>query len=476
MAYVVANNEEEQKPGQTPTSTQPGATPVVGSTDGNSAPLSGTAPAGSAGSGSSYQPFATIQEYLKPNQIQAQDMANQVSKKISAPVQEARQTIQTADQQFKQAIENATPKFDQSLVDQAVADPTAFVRNQDNLSKINAQRTATYSGPSQFEENESYQDIIGKMNKANETKTLLDSMQGYDPLIREITPNATAGEMELNKAALSLVPEAQSTIEAQKPQFQALTDYLNNVKTTNAQAIQAAKDQALQVQQNTMNPLTSKESEFEALLNANLKKEQDAATQRQAAIDSLKTFATTALAGKNWMNKPTEGMLTQLGLTADQYKKIREMAYLMGPEVYGHPTRMNWDSMDLSKYLTYNQAPDISIENVSTVDDYAKSAALAQIMGDQGYLNQNASASAGTGIGSGSKNLTSFNLKNIVADINARREAILNHTQFPGMTWSIDNSGNPLPNTMRSYFEQANRAIQADGTHPYDRMLNTFSI
>lgn len=476
MAYVVQNNEEEQKPGQTPTSTQAGASPVVGGDSGSGgAPLSGTTPSGSAGNGSSYQPFATIQEYLKPNQTQAQNMANQVSEKISAPVQDARQTIQTADQQFKQAIENATPKFDQTIVDQAALNPTEFVKNEDNLAKFNAQKNATYAGPNQFEENESYQDIMAKMNKANETKNLLENMQGYEPLIRQMTPNATAGEMELNKAALGLVPEAQATIEAQKPQFQELLDYLNNVKTTDAQAIQAAKDQAAKIQQDTLNPLTGTKSAFEALLNENLKKEQDAALQRQTTEDQLKEIAGKVFGHNAWNVKPTDAQLAQLGLTRDQFKKVQEMAYLMGSEIYGHPTRMNWQDMDLTKYLTYGEAPELTIDNVSTADDYAKSAALAQLMGE-GPLNQNASSYAGTGVGAGSKNLTSLNIKNLIADINERREALLNHTQLPGMTWTIDNSGNRLPNTMRAYFEQANARPTADGTYMYDNMLKPFTL
>lgn len=256
---------------------------------------------------------ASIQDYLKANTNQANDLGQKVTSSLSDSQNQEKSTIDQSADSVKNDINSNSVNYDPNLVNKAISDPTAINNNDNDLNSFLKQWNASYSGPQNFESTDKYNTAAGAANEANQKAQQLQTAGGREQLIGDQFGVYGQGNKGLDQALLE-TSSAFPAIQQQGNQFGSIQDYLaNKSKDLNTAAQQA--------QTNTTQTKNITQDTF----NAGVKNLGDKLAGEQAQIQST---------GGQAINSPVDNLLSLLpanptdvdlglkGLTRDQYNAI----------------------------------------------------------------------------------------------------------------------------------------------------------
>lgn len=411
LPFDLTDEERRRQEEEAAAGGQPGAGSVVGAPQGSpgGAPAGGDAPAGGSPQSQGTSGWTDINAYLNANQEQAVDTANKVAGRLGEQATDVRGAIDTAKTGFKQKVDESTINEDNDVVSRASADPLAFSSNADDVAKFKKMRDAQYGGPTSFQDADDYTTLLQKIDEANQKAKGVDTEAGREALLAGIMTNPTKGMTSLDNLLIGQNPNArQKLTDAAKP-FAELSGYLDT-------ATGEATGYATEGRNKTSDTATATKAALDAtrgrldtdLTNKLAATKTEATTKSQAAMDKLKNYLTQG------------GNLTQedmdiMGITPAQQSELLNTIYTLKhagdfnvtPNTpkgqlnewwkYGSPDFYNVD-FDPSNFANM-QSPDAQITraNASTPEDYARIAALEDLMGgESGLLNQNDVGQAGT--------------------------------------------------------------------------------
>lgn len=356
MAYVADNltDEEDQQ-----NLLQQNTADLLGGT-----PMTTNSGAGTVGSGvpSTQAPaakgtgFTNLRTYLNANQDQSGDLGNQVAANVGKEGQAAQNAIDTNVTNFNSDVAKGTVNPDTNLISQAVVDPVSFDQNPASVQALKNMANASYSGPTSFETYGNYGDLANNATTASDLPNSSQTLGGQQKLVRDLSPNQTQGEVDLNQGLIAGNPSARSSILTAAQPFANLKNYLSSAAQTgdttvsNAQNSSAAAKQAFQNQfttpetktlGDTQNSLTTNQNDYNN--NENILQQASAAKANAAAnlpISYDENALLNTITGKGWDVNPS---------TNPQYSQ-QIVAYLLGRgpnpggaagRYYGDPTNKN---------------------------------------------------------------------------------------------------------------------------------------
>lgn len=223
MAYVPFSEEEQNKSTEGALPTTGGGssgTPAAGS---SATPQTSAQPAPQGGG----QGFANLNQYLGANKGQGTAEAGTIASNLGNQYTGLQGDINNAANQATEAIKGGSTAYDQNLVQGAVANPSQFAADPNNIAAWQKQYNAAYTGPTAFENTAGYGSAANAANKANQTYQLGQTGGGYTQLLNQIEKNPTAGRTALDKSLIQSDPNAQNTIQGALTPFKGIQDYVS---------------------------------------------------------------------------------------------------------------------------------------------------------------------------------------------------------------------------------------------------------
>jgi hypothetical protein len=347
-----------------------------GATQGGAAPSSGTST--QFGSNAS-----KLGDYLKANQDQVQGMANQIAGGLGSQFSGLQSNIDQAGQSFGSQVQGGYTAPNADIVKQAAANPTDFASNPDNVKAFQSQLNDQYTGPTNFESSAPYSNIQEGVTNAVQQAGQLNTYPGLSTYLQNnVEKNATPGQNTLDTTLLQGNQPAYQVVQNAAKPFASLSDYLANTAKTQNQGVQSAQTAAQQAAGNAQAQFTGPGGVVPTFANTLNTGAATAEQQRQAYNQAAGNLynqdvpveqAINAWSGNQWGGGSADQVSNQdvmnLGLTNYQGWDAPAMTDLFAP------------------VIAANQPVNtpISAANYSTPDQYAKAAALQQLMG--GNLN-----------------------------------------------------------------------------------------
>lgn len=372
MAYVskqLPEDEQNQFALQTPTTPNPA--PQSGGSVGEEG--GGNAAPGQASSTQFGSNAAKLSDYLKANEPQVQQFGNEVAGKLNQGYQDTVGAVDQGFGNFNQQVNQGYVPPDQGLIDQAASNPVGFASDPNNVSKFQSLYNNQYQGPQNFEGSDQYAGVNDKVNKAVENASLVGNFGGLSTYLDQFGgANKTQGMKTLDTALLQRSQGARDTIQQAAKPYQGLNDYLGGKVSSANQSVQQAKDIANQSRQDTQNRFVGENGvlpSFQAGINQRKDAQSQQATSELNAMNKLKAGEVL-----------TDDEYQLLGLTKAQMDSLRGKAQKLSqiPEVL-----TPWGEY-------FNQTPNpasVSSSSAATPEEYAQSEALAQLTGQQPFLN-----------------------------------------------------------------------------------------
>lgn len=376
MAYVFdpALGDEENKRREAEAATRPAAGVVTG---GGDIPAGGQ-PAGAASASGS---FTNLQRYLSENQSQSAGLAQKVAGQVTSAGEEAKTGAESFAKTAGDQIEANRVPFQAEVIDEAASNPTGVLGDEAKKSAFLKQRDATYTGPQGLEDVEGFAGVQDKVKKAQERIGLTESEQGRTQLLSDLSPGAGRGKLSLNQLLLSGTPEAGQILSSAGEPYKNLQRFLEAQSAEDRQKAIDASKEAETTRGKVAERFTGTGGVLPTMASDLTGRVATAKTNAQQRADTVRA----ALQGMN----PTDQDLADLGLTREDFSGIKGYQDITNGAAHIDPTT----------YLT-NRSPDTeyTMANVATADDYARQAALAELIGQpiQGGLSVADAAKAGT--------------------------------------------------------------------------------
>lgn len=354
MAVLFNNKEDEKKDqqGSAAPQTNAGNVGVIGPQGGSPAPSS-SPNAGGTSSGR----FTNLKGYLKANQgfnqaqgglggKVAQNLAQQ-GQKVQSNIAQAGQTFQNQAAQNLQGIQQGA-----ALTQQAVADPSQFAQNEQNVAQLAKARDAVYQGPKslldvQGDQNQAILEARAKEFGANVAQT--GTEKGRFNLLRNMfgKPTYSSGQQNLDNLLIQGDRQQLKNIQGARRAGVDVNKSLQSNITQAAQQGQNAIKEAQDIREATRGALNQRVTQEQEAINNQLK--QAMQSQQKAYEDAKAGLA--------------KGELTE------------EQAKLLG---IAEGTRMY--KVDPTQYL--RKGMDATAETAATKQNYAQIAALKKLLDD----------------------------------------------------------------------------------------------
>lgn len=362
--------------------------PSIGAGAGDSGTGSGGTTAGNTPSSTpipntpqTTQKFATVQDYLKTNQPQAEDLGQKFTSSIDSTYGQQKGDIDSAINKTQDAINSNKVNYDPNLVSQIGSDPSKIANDPNQLANYMKQANASYSGPQSFETSDNYGTAASALNNANQIKGELGTTGGREQLIQDQFGVYGQGNKGLDQALLQS-SSAFPKVQEQEKQFGSIQDYLN-------QQSAGLNSQIAPIQQANADTATKTKQATADAQAAFAKQEQDKLANAPKDVDiynQYNQYKTTPI---------TAEQFSQYGATPEQIAAYnaniqanQSVNALRGNSPYT-PT-------NLTDYLKLQQGTDQSINSISSPEDFARSNALAKLSGNTPYLDPTQVSQAGT--------------------------------------------------------------------------------
>lgn len=350
--------------------------------------------------------FTNITQYLQENAPQAQNLANRVGGIVQGQGNEASEAITGAQDSFNQDVQSNTVQYNQELANQAASQEFQGFQDQAQADEFRRMVNAQYQGPQNLESTDYYNPAAQSVQKAQSTAQLIDSDAGRKQLLSQIQQGkrANAGVTSLNNLLLSNSPEAKQILEQSRTGISDLDERLAQIAQQSGLDAEQAKALTAQTKQQIQNQFLSDQgvvNQFKTDVDA---RTQQAIQEAQAKQDAVKQ----AIAQNASL---TDEQLNYLGVTKDQYNQ------LLADRNYYRDTFKKDNYNDLSRYITaQDPTQTLSRQNIATAEDYARNAALSDLLGiNNDFLLDPSQA------GTGSLDTFDLNLANAQGDISTAR-------------------------------------------------------
>lgn len=297
----------------------------------------GIGPAGGGG-------FVGLDRYRAANESATTELGNKVVGSVEQSGADARTALGKASADFNAGVGAGEVRADSGLLSRLSSDPTRITGSTADLGRFTRMRDASYTGPRQLDEVESYGGAQEAIGKAAETRELSGTDQGVSQLSdRSVTGERTTGGRSFDTALLLGDPTLRGRLNTAR-------DGLGTLEGERDAASQSAITRAGEAQQTTdatreqtRGALTSASTAFEQQLEQRLKLNRDEATaranaaQQQLALGQNNTSLPTAGAAGRYYdsNDPTQGQYADraaVGAAADPGLERALLAYWATPE------------------------------------------------------------------------------------------------------------------------------------------------
>lgn len=370
MAFLPPKEENLDAP-QGQTSNDPGGEEPPAQTGGSVGDGGGTGISGSKGTatgtptqfGSS---SSKLGDYLSANAPQITQQAAGIAGNLNNQFGQIQGDINQGVSQFGQQVQQGYTAANPDVVNQATKDPTKFVQDPNNVAAFQAQYNNQYKGPQNFESTTPYSNVQNEVNNAVKGAQALGTQGGLENYFAGQGRNPTQASNTLDSLLIQGNPEAQQQVTTAANQFNGLGDQLTQGTTSaNAQA-QAAQKAAQDASNYAHTQIGQTVDQFGNSLNSNL---TQAEQQRQAynkQLGDLQAKATPLVAPINSFIQSNPGW----GLT-NYFQDVPGMSSVINPA---------------------------TLSNTANADQYARDAALSQLLGQDytAQLNPSDIGQAGT--------------------------------------------------------------------------------
>ncbi len=434
MAYIPQQlpQEEQNKFGSTnPTTPLPPPSQSSGSAGSTGGGGSGVKQAPGVGSSTQFGSNASkLSDYLNANKDQVTGYGQQVAGDLTNRFNQTKSDINSGFGQFGQQVQGNYAPPDQSKLNQALTNPTDFVKDQKNVSDFQSWYNPEYKGPSNFEGSSTYSNLNNEVNNAVQNAGLVGTQSGLGTYLNNNlgAKDYTQGMQTLDTALLQRNPESNQAIqEAAKP-YSNLSGYLGDTTSQANQKIADVKNQVNQSGQNVRQQTGDVANQFSNDLNSRVSSMRNDATARENAVKSTLTpdFASynpnqstidPRVLSDLGIQDPTKisQLLSEAKAVSQGYSPKYDTTKTLQP-IAGTP-------VDLTQYGTFgNPETSINPNTVASADDYSRYAALSQLMGQSPtLLDPSLAGQAGTA----NADLSSFDLQGAQQALNPQMNALL---------------------------------------------------
>lgn len=367
MAFVQSSIPQEEQnqlgpTGQTTPNPLSMLPPQAAQTGGSSGQGGGGIGAGAPSVGTSTQfgsASSRLGDYLKANQDQVQQMANQVAGQMGAQYSGIKSGIDQAGQDFAGQVAAGYTPSDPTLLSQVQANPTAVASNPNSVKAFQAQLNDQYTGPTSFEASAPYANVQKNVQDAVQQSQLLGTYPGLSTYLQNnIENNATPGQNTLDTVLLQGNQPAFQTVQQAAAPFSGLTDYLSGLANTQNQGVQAAQAAAPAARQAAASALGTATGNFNTGINA----------EESAALNKVKNYNTALQAAQQ---KTSSGV-----------NLINQLRDIMGQYGASYPAGVNPPWADPNSVTVPNQVAALpSASSVASPKDYETLAALTTLAG-----------------------------------------------------------------------------------------------
>lgn len=393
MSFLPISEEDKDAPtGQTtnaPGAADTPAPPQTGGSvgdEGGGAPAKGSATASPTQFGSS---ASKLGDYLSANAPQIQGQADTLAGNLNTQYGNINQGITDAANQFQQSVQGGYAASNPDAVNQAVADPTKYASDPNNVAAFQGQYNDTYTGPTNFEGTPGYSDIQNQVGQAVTQGNLLGSQAGLQSYLQGQGTNPTSAMSTLDSLLMRGNPGAQQTINTAAGQFGDLTGKLGTATTGADQSVTDAQNAAAASQAYAKAQFDPLAQQFGNTLNtqltganANRDAYNMAVTGNQATAQQYQQQLLAAQQAA--INKP----ISNTGSPASDAAYEAKVKGYFNPGIQSQLT-------GLAPYLSGQPITQPgTLANTATAGQYGEDAALAQLMGS-GYSPQLNQANVG---------------------------------------------------------------------------------
>lgn len=372
MAYYSNNDEEEIDPNSPQAGGGAGTIAGQGSGAASAPPAAAGAPTPTGSAGSQNQ-FVGIQQYINANKPQSANLARNVAGYVSGLGDEARSQLESGQQGYNQAVEQNTIGLNQELLDKAKENPNEIVGNQGKLDEFKKERDAQYKGPSSFETSSFFKPVSDAINKATTAGENTANEGGQKQLLGQVQQakkgRVNQGALAFDTGLLQSDPGAKGILSETRKGLEDIPGKLTaaeQVALEKAKQATATTDATKAAVQGAFSGPNGVQGNFENQLRA---KASDAVNQSKTQTDNLMAILKSGAT-------PNDAQLGLLGVDRNQWNQ------LTGDRDYLQSTYGVNPYADLSTYATaQNPETNINAQNIASSDDYARYAALNQLMG-----------------------------------------------------------------------------------------------
>lgn len=319
--------------------------------------------------------FVGIKQYLDANKPQSAKLARDVSGYAEGLGNEARSQLEKGTNSFNQAVDQNTVNLNQELVDQAKIDPVKIANDKDQLDQFKKMRDAQYKGPSSFDESEFFQPVKLAVNKATEAASNTGTESGQKQLLSQLQTakkgKVNQGALSFDSALLQADPNAKNILAETRKGLEDIPGNLTKAQEDALKRVSGAT-QASDATKSAIQSSFSGDTGVQSLLEKELqKKAQDASNQSKAQADQTMSLLKSGA-------EPSDEQLKLLNITRGKWNELTGDRALLESEYGVNPYK------DLSVYGTVkNPETQINAQNIASADDYARYAALNELMGTQ---------------------------------------------------------------------------------------------
>lgn len=390
MSFLPIRQENDEAPtGQTTNApgTDTEAPPETGGSVGEEAtgaPAKGSATGTPTQFGSS---ASKLGDYLSANAPQIGQQADTLAGNLNTQYGTLNQGITDAANQFQSQVQGGYAAPNQALVGQAMADPSGFAADPNNVKAFQAQYNNAYTGPQNFEGSGGYADIQNQVGQAVQQGGLLGTQAGLQSYLQGQGKNPTQAMSTLDSLLLRGNPEGQAKINAAAGQFGNLTGQLGTAAAGANQSVQDAQKAAQDSAAYTKGQFDPFAQQFGSSLDTQL---SGVNTNRDAYNTAVTGNQTTAQeyrarllqAQQDAIQKFSGNLSNTAGNPIDAAAQQARVAGFINPQA---------QLGGLEQYLGAQPVTQPgTLANTSTAGQYGEDAALAKLLG-QGYnprLNQ----------------------------------------------------------------------------------------
>lgn len=413
MAYVEPDKDKELDTGA-PVATGPeagggtlGSGATGSGTGGTDAPAAAAEPKASSSSGPGN--FVGINQYLEANKPQSQKLASDVGGYVGGLSQAVKDTLPQQTNLYNQAVDKNTVNLDQNLFNEAKTNTAAVAQDQQKAQSFKNMRDASYKGPSDFESSEFYKPTADAFAKAQQASQNTETEQGQRNLLNnyeqeKIGKVAGTGVNNFDQMLLQSGGGKEQLAKAREG-FSGLKDVLDQAKQAGLQKAQQAQATTAA----TRNAILSNFGEGGEYGQKALENRLNTTAQQQqtSAAANVKRLQNAFATGQGLDDQD----LKTLGISRDDYNGLLNTMQQTNNAAIGGGGAIglvgDTNKADLSAYFqNVDPGSQINAQNVASADDYARYAALNELMGTNGnFLNQPGLA------GTANMDTTNLNLK-----------------------------------------------------------------